>query len=129
MRRCGRVSAGYVRPRGLPILSPRSPGNHLAMLRLLTLGGLAVHGPDGPLTGSAAQPRRLAVLALVARSGKRGVSRAKLLGLLWPDAREEQGRRVLAQALYALRRDLGDDRAVVGNQDVRLDPDVLWCDV
>jgi len=69
------------------------------------------------------------VLALLARSGSRGVSRAKLLALLWPDASDEQGRRVVTQALYALRRDMGDERAIAGTQDLRLDSNVVWCDV
>jgi DNA-binding SARP family transcriptional activator/TolB-like protein len=98
-------------------------------LKVLTLGGLSVHGRAGPLTGSAAQPRRLAVLALVARGGKRGTARGKLLSLLWPDADEDQGRKVLTQALYALRRDLGSDEAIVGTQELRLGDDAVWCDV
>lgn len=98
------------------------------MLRLLTFGSLSVHGADGLLSGSVAQPRRLAVLVLVARGGKRGATRAKLLALLWPDADEEQGRRVVTQALYALRRDLGSDESIVGTQELRLNTDRVWCD-
>jgi DNA-binding SARP family transcriptional activator len=98
------------------------------VLRLLTFGSLSVHGVDGPLAGAAAQPRRLAVLVLVARGGKRGTTRAKLLGLLWPDADDEQGRRVVTQALYALRRDLGSDEAISGTQELRLNPEHVWCD-
>lgn len=98
------------------------------MLRLLTFGSLSVHGADGLLSGSVAQPRRLAVLVLVARGGKRGATRAKLLGLLWPDADDEQGRRVVTQALYALRRDLGTDESIVGTQELRLNTDHVWCD-
>lgn len=99
------------------------------MLRLLTFGSLSVHGADGPLAGAAAQPRRLAVLVLVARGGKRGTTRGKLLEVLWPDADEEQGRRVVTQALYALRRDLGDDDCIVGTQELRIDTEHVWCDV
>ena len=93
------------------------------MLRLHTLGGLAVHGPDGAVTGAAAQPRRLAVLALVARGGARGIPRARLVELLWPDADDAQGRRALAQAIYALRRDLGHDEAILGTQVLQLHGD------
>jgi len=47
------------------------------VIRIDTLGGLSVRGADGrPLTGAAAQPRRMAILALLARAGERGVSRA-----------------------------------------------------
>ena len=99
------------------------------MLRLLTFGSLAVHGTEGPLSGAAAQPRRLAILAVMARGGQRGAARGKLLSLLWPDADDEQGRRVVTQALYALRRDLGSEDAILGTQDLRLNRDVVWCDV
>ena len=87
-------------------------------------------GADGPLKGSAAQPRRLAVLVVVARGGERGATRGKLLSLLWPDASEEQGRRVMTQALYALRRDLGggNEDAIVGTRELRLNRDIVWCD-
>ena len=98
------------------------------MLRLLTFGSLSVHATSGLLAGSVAQPRRLAVLVLVARGAKRGTTRSKVLGLLWPDSDEEQGRRVVTQALYALRRDLGDDDAIVGTQELRLNSDLVWCD-
>src|SRR5262245_27341787 len=95
----------------------------------MTLGGLAVHGQDGPLGGAAAQPRRLAVLALVARAGQRGATRAKLLALLWPDNQDDHGRRVLNQALYALRRDLGQNLAIQGAQELRLNTEIVWCDI
>ena len=100
-----------------------------AGLRLLTFGGLSVQGQSGPLTGAAAQPRRLAVLALVARGGERGVNRNKVLALLWPDADDAQGRRVLSQALYSLRRDLGNDECIRGTHDLRLNVEEVWCDV
>ena len=99
------------------------------MLRLLTFGGLSAHGDAGPLKGSAAQPRRLALLAVLARGGQRGVPRAKLVALLWPDADDVKGRRVVTQALYALRRDMGHERAIAGTQDLRLDSEIVWSDV
>ena len=99
------------------------------VLRLHTLGGLAVHGPTGAIAGAAAQPRRLAVLALVARGGDRGTPRARLVQLLWPDADDAQSRRALAQALYALRRDLGHDDAIVGTQVLQLHADHVGSDV
>ncbi len=100
------------------------------MIRINTLGGLSVRGEDGaPLSGAAAQPRRMAILALLARAGERGISREKLLSLLWPDADDERGPRTLAQALYALRRDLGVEEAIVGSKDLRLDPALASSDV
>ena len=100
------------------------------MIRINTLGGLSVRGEDGAaLSGAAAQPRRMAILALLARAGERGISREKLLSLLWPDADDERGPRTLAQALYALRRDLGVEDAIAGSKDLRLDPALASCDV
>ncbi|HKH91466.1 MAG TPA: hypothetical protein VKA54_06670, partial [Gemmatimonadaceae bacterium] len=80
------------------------------MIRIETFGGLSVRGADGrPLSGAVAQPRRMAVLAVLARAGDRGMARERLVALLWPDADEDRARNNLAQALYALRRDMGDD--------------------
>ncbi|MDF1506348.1 winged helix-turn-helix domain-containing protein, partial [Roseisolibacter sp. H3M3-2] len=98
------------------------------MLRVVTLGGLAVSHPDRALGRAALQPRPLALLAVLARAGERGASRDALQALFWPGD-EERGRRSLAQAVYALRRDLADERAIVGAQELRLDPDAVASDV
>ena len=98
------------------------------MLRVQTLGGLAVTHPGRELGRATVQPRRLALLAVLARAGERGVARERLLALFWPDD-DERARRSLAQAVYALRRDLGDDAAIVGTHDLRLDPALVSSDV
>ena len=56
-------------------------------------------GPRRP-GGNAQQPRRLAILAVVARAGARRVSRARLAGLLWGDVEEERARRIDPLAVY-----------------------------
>jgi DNA-binding transcriptional activator of the SARP family len=100
------------------------------VIRIHALGGLTVRDSDGkPLTGSATQPRRLAILAVLARAGDRGVSRERLLSLLWPDADDERGPRALAQALYALRKDLSGGDIIVGAKELRLDPALVSSDV
>jgi DNA-binding SARP family transcriptional activator len=99
------------------------------VLRINALGSFAVIGDDGPLGGAVTQPRRSAVLALIARSGDRGIGREKILNYLWPDADEEHGRRVLTRALSALRADLGAEDAILGMSDLRLNPAVVTCDV
>jgi DNA-binding SARP family transcriptional activator/TolB-like protein len=117
---------------GVAYLGTRSTSRsrHEDVIRIHTLGGLSVRDSDGKLlAGSAAQPRRMAVLALLARAGERGVAREKLLALLWPDADDERGPRTLAQALYALRRDLGAEEAIAGAKDLRLDPALASSDV
>jgi DNA-binding SARP family transcriptional activator/tetratricopeptide (TPR) repeat protein/TolB-like protein len=82
-----------------------------------------------PVAGAAAQPRRLAILALLARAGDRGITREKVIGYLWPDSDEERARRLLSQAVYMLRRDLGSDDAIVGVRDLRLGVDIITSDV
>ena len=65
------------------------------MLRIKCLGQLTVVGEDGELlTGAASQPRRLAILALLARAGERGITREKIIGYLWPDSDDERARRL-----------------------------------
>ncbi len=101
------------------------------MIRIQTFGGFSVRDDDGrPLSGAAAQPRRMAVLALLARAGDRGIARERIIALLWPDADEERARNNVAQALYALRRTLGgDDDIIAGIQELRLDADRASSDV
>ena len=91
------------------------------MFRLRTFGGLSIEGGDGPLGGSAAQRRPLALLTLLALSRSRGVSREKLLGYLWSESDEDKARHVLAQTLYRLRRELGAETIVTDGALLRLD--------
>jgi DNA-binding SARP family transcriptional activator/TolB-like protein len=99
------------------------------LLRIRCFGQLSVVRDGQPLAGAAAQPRRLAILALLARAGDRGLSREKAIGYLWSDSDEERARRLLSQAVYMLRRDLGSDDAIVGARDLRLGSDVITSDV
>ena len=99
------------------------------MLRIRAFGGLAVERDGVPLSGAAAQPRRLAILAVLTRAGNRGASRERLLALLWPDASEEATRSMLNQAIYMLRRDLGSADAISGVRELRLEPSVIESDV
>src|SRR3954471_18224708 len=101
----------------------------VSVIRIQTLGGLAVFDGTRPLAGNAQQPRRLAVLAVLARAGDRGVSRGRLAALLWEDVEEERARRSLNQALYALRHDLGSEEAVLGTRELRLNPELIETDL
>jgi DNA-binding SARP family transcriptional activator len=99
------------------------------MLRLNTFGGLVLQ-QDGQLhTGPASQRRRLALLAIVAAAGRRGVSRDKLLSILWPDSDPEAARHSLYQALHAIRRSLGSDEVFLGSTTLQLNPALIGCDV
>ncbi|MDB4889996.1 MAG: hypothetical protein JWL61_1851 [Gemmatimonadetes bacterium] len=99
------------------------------MLRLQTLGGLSLHSETHELGGAARQRRRLAILAALAASGDRGLTRDKLLALLWIDVDEAKGRQALSQSLYALRRDTFSDDLVVGSDTLRLNPNVIGSDI
>ncbi len=100
------------------------------MLRLQTLGNVFVTGDSGaPLGGAASQRRTLALLATLAVAGEGGLSRDKLVGLLWPEANPERARHSLTQALYAARRALGADDLFLVNADIRLNGSLLSSDV
>jgi Tol biopolymer transport system component/DNA-binding SARP family transcriptional activator len=81
------------------------------------------------LSGAASQPRRLGLLALLAASGEQGMTRDRLIGMLWAETDEERARKGLNQALYALRQEMGADEVFLGTRDVRLNPDLVASDV
>lgn len=101
------------------------------MLRLTTLGRLDLRTDDDqPVREVLAQPKRLALLVVLALEGRRGpVSRDRLLALFWPDADEARARNALSQALYHLRQALGGDLIENrGASALALRPGALWCD-
>jgi DNA-binding SARP family transcriptional activator len=98
------------------------------VLRLLTFGGLRVTRDEVVATELGNQRRRLAVLACVASAYPAGVTRDRLLLLLWPDADAERGRNALNQIVYNLRRELGTSPIDAANELVLL-PDVMTADV
>jgi predicted ATPase/DNA-binding SARP family transcriptional activator len=99
------------------------------VLRLTTFGGLWLEGDEGPLTGAAAQRRRLVLLAALAAAGQKGMSRDAVVGLLWPEVDEARARAALSQSLYALKRDTGVDELVLGHDVLTLNSGVVWSDV
>src|SRR5690348_14504346 len=116
-------------------VSPRSHLDHSGdgeahkVLRLRTFGGLWLEGDDGPLTGAAAQRRRLVLLAALAAAGPKGLSRDALVGLLWPEVDEARARAALSQALYALKRDTSEAELVFGQEVLALNTGIVWSDV
>ena len=96
-------------------------------MRLQTFGGLWIEAAR-PSATAEARKRWLALLAVLAATGAKGVSRERLLGLLWPDADEDRARHALSQTLYILRREFGAE-PVVGSAELRLDPTVISSDV
>src|SRR5215212_5645797 len=96
------------------------------MFRLETLGGLTLTDEAGHHV--APQRRRLALLALLATAGDRGMTRDKLTACLWPESAADNARHGLEQLLYSLRRQLPGG-LVLGADPLRLDSGVVSTDV
>lgn len=99
------------------------------MLRLRTLGAVFVERDGALLTGAAAQRRVVALLAVLAVARDEGVSRDRVLGLLWPDSEPEKARQALAQAIYHARRAVAQDDLFSPGADLRLNRQVITSDV
>ncbi|HEX5820113.1 MAG TPA: tetratricopeptide repeat protein [Gemmatimonadales bacterium] len=100
------------------------------MPRLLTLGTFVLLGDDASERAPiSVQPKRLALLAYLATASAGGFHRRDtLLGLFWPELADDEARRALRQALYHLRRTLGEGGIVARPDDqLGLGP-VLACD-
>ncbi|HEU6453024.1 MAG TPA: tetratricopeptide repeat protein [Gemmatimonadaceae bacterium] len=101
------------------------------MQRLKLFGGLSIESESGPLRGRAVQRRRLALLALlaVARAREGGLSRDRLVALLWPEADAENGRRFLSDSVYRINQALGGDVILAAGDELRLESRRLPSDV
>lgn len=94
--------------------------------RLVTLGELSLIDETGQrLT----VPRKaLALLAVLASAGAKGVSRDRIMALLWPDA-EDSGRGALKQTIYELRQTLRNPTIVNGTAELSVDTAQLCSDI
>ncbi|HEV8382308.1 MAG TPA: BTAD domain-containing putative transcriptional regulator, partial [Gemmatimonadales bacterium] len=99
------------------------------MLFLKTFGGLSVDIDGAAATGAGQRRKTLALLALLAAAGRRGVSRDKVIACLWPESDTEHARNLLKQACYALRRDLHAPELFLGAVELRLNSDVIASDI
>lgn len=102
------------------------------MLRLVTFGGVGIRG-EGTEGTPAAEPavsrRALALLVVVADAHATGISRDKVLALLWPESDEERARNALRQSLHTLRRELHAPDLLLGGDALRLNPVVITSDL
>jgi eukaryotic-like serine/threonine-protein kinase len=99
------------------------------MLLLKTFGGLSVEIGGASATGAGQRRKTLALLAVLAAAGRRGVSRDKLTTYLWPESDTEHARNLLKQGCYALRRDLCAPDLFLGAAELRLNPEVITSDI
>lgn len=98
------------------------------MFSLRLLGGASLEGDDGFVRGRAAQPRRIALLALLALEPRNVLSRDKLIAYLWPESDDQQGRHLLSESLYVLRATLGEGALDSLGDSIRLDSTRVSCD-
>ncbi len=99
------------------------------MLRLRTFGCLVIDGSPRSLGGSATQRQALALLALVAAAGGRGLSRDKIITMLWPEADARRAAHRLSQLLHAIRRDLKSPALFAESGELRLNSELMTSDV
>ena len=77
-----------------------------------------------------AQPRRLALLAYLAMSSRRGfVRRDQAIALFWPEHDSEHARAALNRAVYYLRQEIGD-RVIESraSDEIAVAAAYVWCD-
>lgn len=103
----------------------------MPLLRLCCLGTFSAVFDDGRALNLTASKQML-LLARLALAGNSPVDRQQIVALLWGDRGEEQARNSLRQALWAIRKKLGDraDRILEqSGQKLRLVPEAVSVDV
>jgi DNA-binding SARP family transcriptional activator/DNA-binding beta-propeller fold protein YncE len=94
--------------------------------RLVTLGELSLREHDAGR--KLAIPRKaLALMAVLASAERGGLTRERILSLLWPNA-ESSGRGALKQMIYELRQTLGNPNIIAGTAELALDPAEITSD-
>lgn len=99
------------------------------MPHLTLLGGALLEDEAGPISGPAARRHPLALLALLATAPARTRGRSKIVGLLWPESPEPKARERLNTCVHRVRNELGQEAVDSLGDDLRLDPEVVACDV
>jgi adenylate cyclase len=100
------------------------------MIEFRTLGALELRRDGVEVRSVLSQPKRLALLAYLAVATPRGYhGRDRLLALFWPESDGARARNSLRQALFQLRRSLGEAAIVSRNErEVGADAGVVRCD-
>ena len=109
------------------LVSRKHPFVRSTLLRISTLGRLALDDESGPVGGAGNWRPTLATLALLASAGDQGLPRERVLSLLWPESAPDRARNNLKQLLFSLRRAVPN--AVEGTATLRLDRARISCDL
>src|ERR1051325_184034 len=120
------LQPNYMVPRSDPHQTDLPPP---MTLRLHTFGSVYLTRDGEIMSGPAGERRLLAILTILATVGDRGISREKLLALLWSEGEPEKSRHALTQSLYHIRKALNVEKLFLSGADVRLSPGVLASDV
>lgn len=100
------------------------------MFHFRLFGSPSLVREDGALlTGRAVQRHRLALLALLALSSGRSLSRDALMAHLWPERDTDHARLLLNQAVHTLRKAVGASVLLSTGDELRLGTGVLRADV
>ena len=98
-----------------------------ARFGLSLLGAFELTGPDGVV---GLPSKKLAgLLAYLACTAPKPQSRERLAALLWGSHFDAQAKQNLRQALFRLRKMLGEDAFESDGEVVSIDPAVVGCDV
>jgi len=99
------------------------------MLKLHTFGGCFLTRDGARSEALSGQRKGLALLAMLAAAGDRGVTRETALSYLWPDSDEERARTSLRQLVHTLRTQLEAPQLLEQSAELRLSPDSITSDV
>ncbi len=99
------------------------------MVRLLTLGGMAMTKDGASLSWIQRGWQRGALFALLAAAGKRGADRETVSTLLWPDRAESAARHSLDELLSRARREIGVRDLFTTGMVVALNPSCISVDL
>src|SRR5690242_14878168 len=127
---CNETIPYHCRPgRGLTGMETPAGSVGLPRFRLRTLGGLRLTTAELEATALDDRRKWLAILAFLAADTNGGVSRDRVLATFWPESDTDRARNALNQAVFGIRRALGDDALLGSANELRINPLVVDVDL
>jgi DNA-binding SARP family transcriptional activator len=102
------------------------------VIRFRLFGSVELTDPQGREVGALlTRPKRLAVLAYLVAAHRTGYTRRdEVLALFWPELDASRARNALNQSVRTIRRALGGSAVESrGDDEIRVDQSIVWCDV